>query len=158
MCFVVCMLWYHTYKWTTFLRIVMYLGNSLMTKMMIFGYSTEPIICWKQCAWQWAKNWGAFFMCDLCAGKPLVKCLGIRRGVFNRISWQATRPWFPQGENSFQIRNSLKEHPRGEALIQRPLAFSLYKAATHVNINAIPHQYNIICSNCRADSWLASNQ
>ena len=44
-----------------------------------------------------------------------------------RSKWQATLPRFPQGENSFQIRNSLKwnltkERSRGAALIQSPLA------------------------------------
>ena len=46
-------------------------------------------------------------------------------------------PRFTQGENSFQIRNSLKwnltkERSDGEALIQRRLASPLYEAATHV--------------------------
>ena len=54
-------------------------------------------------AWQWARDWGA-----------------IQRQ-------QATLPRFPHGENSFQIRNSLKwnltkDRSRGAALIQRPLA------------------------------------
>ena len=58
--------------------------------------------------------------------QTLVKWLGISSS-FIRSSRQATLPWFPQGENSFQIRNSLKwnltkDRSRGATLIQRPLA------------------------------------
>ena len=60
-------------------------------------------------------------------GRPLVKWLGISSRGFNRSSRQATLPRFPQGENSFQIRNSLKwnltkDRFRRATLIQRPLA------------------------------------
>ena len=44
---------------------------------------------------------------------------------------------FLKGKNSFQIRNSLKwkvakERPLGEALIQMPMASTIYEATTHV--------------------------
>ena len=57
--------------------------------------------------------------------------------VFIWSSWQATLSRYPQGENSFQVQNSFnwnstKERFRGEALIQRPLAYPLYEAAAHV--------------------------
>ena len=68
-------------------------------------------------AWQWARDWGALF--------STIYVLGVAE-VFMRSSQQATLPRFPQCENSFQIRNSLKwnltkDRSRGATLIQRPL-------------------------------------
>ena len=73
------------------------------------------------------KGLGRLVQYHLCTGRPLVKWLEISSRVFIRSSQQATLPRFPHGENSFQIRNSLKwnltkDRSRGAALIQRPLA------------------------------------
>ena len=69
------------------------------------------------------KGLGCIIQYHLRTGRPLVKW---PEEVFIR-SQQATLPRFPQGENSFQIRNSLKwnltkDRSRGATLMQRPLA------------------------------------
>ena len=74
------------------------------------------------------KGMGRLVQYHLRTGRPLVKWLEISIAeVFIRSSQQATLPRFPQGENSFQIRNSLKwsltkDRSRGATLIQMPLA------------------------------------
>ena len=62
-------------------------------------------------AWQWARDWGALFSTIYVLGGHLIVMKWLEINVaeaFIRSSQQATLPRFPQGENSFQIRNSLK--------------------------------------------------
>ena len=78
-------------------------------------------------AWQGPRDWGALFSTIYVLGGHLLSGWENVAEVFIRSSRQATLSRFPQGENPFQIRNSLKwnltkDRSRGATLIQRPLA------------------------------------
>ena len=77
--------------------------------------------------WQWARDWSALFSTIYVLGGHWLSGWKQVAEVFIRSSQQATLPRFPQGENPFQIRNSLKwnltkDRSHGATLIQRPLA------------------------------------
>ena len=78
-------------------------------------------------AWQWARDRGALFSAIYVLGGHLLSGLEYVADVFFRSSLQTTLPGSPHGENSLQIRNSLKwnftkDRSREATLIVRPLA------------------------------------